>query len=144
MESRTREERSLCHWKFMSNTILESHKLKIGKLHSRIMKMLILGRFPFQVRLNILMCTMTWKRGNWEGCNSSMQLWSTWKRGTKTFYSQNNILAIIEIKSPGTGLNLQVPIPKLSNYCEHHRFRILQLPKHKLRKLLQKLTHTSA
>lgn len=59
-------------------------------MHSRIRKMLILERFPFQVRLNILVCTMTWKRGTWEGCNSSVQLWSTWKRGAKKFYSQNN------------------------------------------------------
>lgn len=143
MESRTREARSVWHWKFMSNTTLESNKLKIGKLHSRIMKMLILERFPFQVRLNMLVCTMTWERGNWAGCNSSMHLWSTRKKGTKNFSSQNNILGIIEIKCQATGSNLQVPIHKSNNYCELYRFRILQLPKQKPRNLLQKLTHTS-
>lgn len=75
----------------MSNTILESHKLKNRQVvHSRVTKMLILERFPFQVRLNLLLvCPVTWKRGTWEGCNSSMQLWGTWKRETKKVYSQN-------------------------------------------------------
>lgn len=36
-----------------------------------------------------------------------------------------------------------MPTYKSSNYCELHGFRMLQLPKHKLRKLLQKLTHSS-
>lgn len=36
-----------------------------------------------------------------------------------------------------------MPTYKSSNYCELHGFRMLQLPKHKLGKLLQKLTHSS-